>query len=84
MKIRKLKRGKSRKNKAVKPSPRIRALLDQASSCIKYGKLGQAEDLCREILNLSPRTSEAYNILGTIYQERGLVEDAITALYKMV
>ena len=74
MKIRKLKRGKSRKNKAVKPSPRIRALLDQASSCIEYGRLGKAEDLCKEIVKLSPRTSEVYNILGTIYQERGLVK----------
>ena len=59
-------------------------LLDQASSCIKYGRLGQAEDLCREILKLSPRTSEAYNILGTVYQERGLIDDAISALYKTV
>ncbi len=84
MKIRKLKRGKSRKNKIPKPSPRIRILLDQASSSIKYGKLGQAEDLCREILKLSPRTSEAYNILGTVYQERGLIDDAISALSKMI
>jgi predicted TPR repeat methyltransferase len=84
MKIRKLKRAKIRKNKAPEPSPRIRILLDQASSCIKYGRLGQAEELCREIVKLSPRTAEAYNILGIIYQERGLIDDAISALHKAV
>jgi len=84
MKIRKLKRGKLRKSKGPKPSPRIRILLDQASSYIKYGRLSQAEDLCREIVELSPRTSEAYNMLGIIYQERGLIDDAIAALHKAV
>ncbi|MFC1826767.1 tetratricopeptide repeat protein [Thermodesulfobacteriota bacterium] len=84
MKIRKLKRGNLRKNKGAEPSPRIRMLLNQASSCIKYGRLGQAEDLCREIVQLSPRTSEAFNILGMIYQERGLIDDAIPALHKAV
>jgi predicted TPR repeat methyltransferase len=84
MKIRKLKRGKVRKNKAPKPSPRIRMLLDQASSDIEYGRLDQAEDICTEIVKLSPRTSEVYNILGIIYQERGLIDDAISALNKAV
>ena len=84
MKIRKLKRGNTRKNKAPKPSPRIRKLLDQASSCIEYGRLSQAEDICREIVKLSPRTSEAYNILGIIYQERELIDDAVSVLHKAV
>ena len=84
MKIRKLKRGSIKKNKTPKPSPRIKMLLNQASSCIEYGRLGQAEDLCREIVQLSPRTSEAYNILGMIYQERGLIDDAIPAFHKAV
>ena len=84
MNIRKIKRSKIKKNKAPEPPPRIRKLLDQASSCIEYGRLGQAEDLCREIVKLSPRTSEAYNILGIIYQERGLIDDAISALHKAV
>ena len=84
MKIRKLKRGKLRKSKASKPSPRISNLLDQASSYIKYGRLGKAEELCRQIVKLSPRTSEAHNLLGIIYQERGLIDDAIGALRKAV
>jgi predicted TPR repeat methyltransferase len=84
MKIRKLKRGSSRKNKAHKPSPRNRILLDRASSCIKYGNLGQAEDICREIIKISPRTSEAFNILGIICQERGLIDDAISVLHNAV
>ncbi len=84
MKIRKLRRTKSRKYKRHEPSPRIRALLDQASSCIKYGRLDQAEDLCSNIIKLSPRTSEAYNILGSIYLDRGLTDEAISALHKTV
>ena len=84
MKIRKLKRGSSRKSKTPKPSSRISLLLNQAHSCIKYGRLVQAEDICREIVKLSPRTSEAYNILGLIYQERGLIDEAISAFHRAV
>jgi predicted TPR repeat methyltransferase len=84
MKIRKLKRSNIRKNKTPTPSARIMALLDKASSCIEYGRLGQAEGICRQILDSSPRTSEAYNILGIIYQEQGMVDAAITVLNKAV
>jgi predicted TPR repeat methyltransferase len=84
MKIRKLKRSKITKHKGSSPSPRIRVLLDRASSCIASGRLGLAEDICREIVKLSPRTSEAYNILGLIYQERGMIKEAIAVLHKAV
>jgi predicted TPR repeat methyltransferase len=84
MKLRKLKRSNIRKHKAPKPSPRVRTLLDKASSSIEYNQLGQAEDICRQILEISPRTSEAYNILGVIYQEQGLIDDAISVLQKAV
>jgi predicted TPR repeat methyltransferase len=84
MKIRKLKRRSNRKNKAPTPSARVMALLNKASSCIEYSRLGQAEDYCRQILDLSPRTSEAYNILGIIYQEQGQIDAAITVLHKAV
>jgi len=84
MKIRKLKRGKTKKHKIASPSPRIRILLDKASSCIQHGRLGEAEDLCREIIQVSPRTSEAYNILGIIYQEQGLLDEASAFLHKAV
>ncbi|KPK00545.1 MAG: hypothetical protein AMJ60_00750 [Desulfobacterales bacterium SG8_35] len=84
MKIRKLKRGNIRKHKTSKPSPRIRMLLDQATSCIERGRLGQAEDLCREIVKLSPRTAEAYNLLGIIYQDRNMTDEAISVLHKAV
>jgi len=84
MKIRKLKRGNIRKHKASSPSPRIRALLDQAASSIQYGRLGTAEDICREIIKLSPRTSEAYNILGVVCQERGLLDEASSFLRRAV
>ncbi len=84
MKIRKLKRGKIKKHKASSPSPRIRILLDKASSCIQQGRLGEAEDICREIINISPRTSEAYSILGIVCQEQGLLDEASAFLHKAV
>lgn len=59
-------------------------LLDKASSCIELGRYGQAEDICRQVLEHSPRTSEAYNILGMVYQEQGRIEDAIIALRRAV
>jgi len=82
MNIRKLKRGK--KTKAAPLSPRIRALADKAFSCIAHGSLGQAEDACREMLQLSPRNSEAYNILGIVYQEQGDTDKAVTAYRKSI
>jgi predicted TPR repeat methyltransferase len=84
MKIRKLKRGNIRKHKAPSPSPRVRTLLDRAASSIEYGRLDQAEAICREILQSSPRTAAAYNILGIIYQEKELIDDAISVLRKAV
>jgi predicted TPR repeat methyltransferase len=84
MKIRHFKRGNVKKHKGARPSPRVRALLEKASSSLEYGRLGEAEDLCREIIKLSPGTSGAYNILGIICQERGLVDDASAFLHKAV
>lgn len=80
MNIRKLKRGK--KGKAAPLSPRIRALADKAFSFMAQGRLGQAEDTCREMLQLSPRNSEAYNILGIVYQEQGESDKAVSAYRK--
>ena len=83
MKIRKLKRGNI-KSKSSKPSPRIQSLLNQAFTCVNNGNLSQAEGICKEIIKLSPNTSECFNILGIIYQERGLLDEAITILYKAI
>jgi len=84
MNIRKLKRSNIKKHKASKPSPRIMLLLDQASSCLEMGRLRQAEHICRQILERSPRTSEACNILGMVYQEQGRIDDAIILLQQAV
>jgi predicted TPR repeat methyltransferase/TolA-binding protein len=84
MKLRKLKRSSIKKNKGPKPSPRISMLLDKASSFIEKGRLGQGENICREIIDISPRTSEAYNLLGIIYQEQGLIDQAIDVLHKSI
>ena len=84
MKLRKLKRSNIKKNKGPKPSPRISMLLDKASSFIEKGRLGQGENTCREIIDISPRTSEAYNLLGIIYQEQELIDQAIDVLHKSI
>jgi predicted TPR repeat methyltransferase len=84
MKIRKLKRSSLRKSAAGQPSPRVKTLLDKASSCVQSGQLAQAQDICREILRISPRTGAAHNILGVIYQEQGMLEDAIASLQKAI
>ena len=33
---------------------------------------------------ISPRTSEAYNLLGIIYEEQGLIDEAIAVLHKSI
>jgi predicted TPR repeat methyltransferase len=84
MKLRKLKRSSSKKAKGAKPSPRIQMMLDKAAGYIESGRLGQADTICREIIDLSPRTSEAYNMLGIIYQEQGLFDEAAAVLRKSI
>ena len=84
MKLRKLKRSSIKKIKGTKPSPRISILLDKASSLINKGSLGQGENICHEIIAISPRTSEAYNLLGIIYEEQGLIDEAIAVLHKSI
>lgn len=59
-------------------------LLDKATRLIHMGRLGQGENICREIIAMSPRTSEAYNLLGIIYEEKGVINDAIDVLYKSI
>ena len=84
MKIRKLKRSSIQKNKGAKPSPRISMLLDKATSFVNTGRLGHGENICREIIAISPRTSEAYNLLGIIYEEKGFINEAIDVLHKSI
>jgi predicted TPR repeat methyltransferase len=84
MKIRKLKRNSSKKNKGAKLSPRIRMLLDRATDCVESGRLSLGENICRQIIEISPRISEAYNLLGIIYEEQGLIDEAVTVLQKSI
>ncbi|MBW2484382.1 MAG: tetratricopeptide repeat protein, partial [Deltaproteobacteria bacterium] len=84
MKIRKLKRNSSKKNKGAKLSPRIRMLLDRATDCVESGRLSLGENICRQIIEISPRISETYNLLGIIYEEQGLIDEAVTVLQKSI
>ena len=59
-------------------------LLDRATSSLNRGNLAEAEEICREILRLSPRTSEAYNILGIIYQDWSQGDGAVAAYHKAI
>lgn len=44
---------------------------------LQKGKLTQAENICRELLNISSVNADAYFILGNIFQSRNQFDDAM-------
>jgi len=51
-----------------------------AVSLMQSGKLGQAEDACRQILKARPDLAEAHNVLGVVLHRQGRLEQGIGAV----
>lgn len=60
----------------------ITAALDQAVKLHDAGNLDQAEVIYRNILAKFPKTADAYNLLGTIYHQRGRHQVAVDLINK--
>ena len=54
--------------------------VQMAAKLYGEGKLGQAEKVCRQVLEARPGNADAHNILGATLQAQGRTEEAISEL----
>ena len=59
-------------------------VLSLAIQHMENRKLGDAEQLCRQVIQARPKNPEAHNLLGVILHQKGQTREAIKALQKAV